>query len=210
MNGDEQRERDAPAQISQFESLFEAAQTLDSLRQTAVVQAWEARCTLEQHVDLVAATLIDSLQMKQIDRRHRLTRQTEQQLAEYARALRYRLAGDRARFEQLVWAAVEREVERRARDPEATRRAAHAVWPKTFIFTYQGKEYRLVPQLDEYPNLPGFEGTYHVMCDGEKVGHLHYFRETERWQVPNHSQKKDVKKAFADFLHWRQNPHRRQ
>jgi hypothetical protein len=203
MNGDEQRELDAFAQISQVESLIEVTQALDSLWQTAVVQAWEARCTLEQHVDLVAITLIDSVQMQQIDRHHRLTIQTEQQLADYARALRYRLAGDRALFKQLVGDAVEREQARQAKAPAATRRAAHDVLPKTWRFTYRGQEYLFVPQMSEEL---GFCGEYVVMHAGEKVGHLHYFSETERWQVPSHSQTKDIRKAFVDFLHWRQNP----
>ena len=102
--------------------------------------------------------------------------------------------------------AVDQEVERRKGEPANTLRAAHKVYPKIWTITSGGKQYKLVPQFFDDGS---FWGRYHVMLEGEKVGYMDYNSESGYWKVANHSHKKDLKKAFADFLDWKKNPRRR-
>lgn len=206
MEPDTQREMQALEAIPDLGNLVEVLRVQEQRQQAALVEAWERQYTLDAHVALVASTLIDATQMKHIDMHHKITRQTSRNGQEYAQALLYRLNGDQARLESLVAEATNKETAKRNSEPINTLRAAHQVMPRTWTCKYQGAEYKFVP---ERYNGGSFLGTYHIICNGEKIGHLHYFSGTERWQVPNHSQKKDIKKAFADFLDWQKNPRRR-
>jgi hypothetical protein len=208
MDRDAQREINALQDVQQLGSLFNAMREAERLQQVALVRHWEQQCSLEEHVTRVAAAVIDSTQMKRIDSRHKETLAMERYGQELSRGLIARLGGDRERFEALVTAAVDHEHERRAQEPANTLRAAHKVLPKSYTFTLKdGSVYKIVPDYDHKQG--GFLGRYFVMRNGEKVGYMDYDSRSEYWKVPNHGAKKDLRKAFADFLNWQKNPRRR-
>jgi hypothetical protein len=201
------REIDGLQDLRNIDPLIDLALEMAREKRAALAQYWEQQCSLEQHVAKVASAFIDVTQMEKIDPNHKETTAMRQHEMKLSEGLLVRLDGDKERFNALVTAAAEQELQKRAQEPADTLRAAHRVIPKRYSFSHEGVTYNLVP--DYRPGQVGgaFRGTYYVLVDGQKVGRMDYYSD-DYWKVPNHTCKKDLKKAIADFLHWQQNPRR--
>lgn len=175
------------------------------VRQRQLVQHWEKQCTLDEHVHMLASALLDLSEMQAVDDRHKLTSEKERRVRELSKGLIARLGGDRERLQTIVRQAVEQEQARRDLEPADIPRAAHLVLPKSYTAKHAGVTYTLAPKFEQHF---GFWGQYEVIVDGQVVGIMDYDSATESWKVPNHTRKKVLKKAWADFLDWHKNPRR--